>query len=377
MPDDRTYPLGVPSPMDDADAVEFIGMIAPQQYSEIIPPTGPVVDPPFTIAFAQAHEDAGFDRVLIGYFSSAPDGFIVASWVLQATARLGVLLAHRPGFVAPTVAARKLATLDQFSGGRLALHVITGGSDADQAKDGDFLDKASRYRRTDEYLDVLRRTWTATEPFDVDGEFYRVRRAYSAVRCVRQPHLPIYFGGSSDEAVTVSAKHADVYALWGEPLAEAAAHIKEVKAAAAAYGREPRISLSTRPILAATDAEAWDRAYAILDQIQAQGPRPGRGPAPENVGSQRLLAAAAKGDVLDRCLFTPLATASGARGNSTALVGSVDTVADALLDYYDIGVTTFLIRGYDPYDDAIGYGDLITAVRDRLARYRRPRSAGS
>src|SRR3954469_7131092 len=66
MPDDRTYPLGVPSSIDDPPAVEFIGMIAPQQYSEIIPPTGPVVDPPFTIAFARAHEDAGFDRVLIG-----------------------------------------------------------------------------------------------------------------------------------------------------------------------------------------------------------------------------------------------------------------------------------------------------------------------
>jgi len=347
--------------------VEFIGMIAPQQYSEIIPPSGPVVDPDFTIRFAKAHEDAGFDRVLIGYFSTAPDGFIVASWVLQATGRLGVLLAHRPGFVAPTVAARKLATLDQFSGGRLALHVITGGSDEDQARDGDFLDKAGRYRRTDEYLDVLRRTWTATEPFDVDGEFYSVRRAFSAVRCVREPHLPIYFGGSSPEAVAVSAKHADVYALWGEPLAEAAAHIEEVKAAAADHDRYPAISLSTRPILAATDAEAWDRAYRILEEVKRHAPR-SASVEPQNAGSQRLLAAAAKGDVLDRCLFTPLATASGARGNSTALVGSVETVTAALLDYYDIGVTTFLIRGYDPYEDTLGYGELIARVREQVAR---------
>jgi alkanesulfonate monooxygenase len=352
------------------EGVEFIGMIAPQPYSEIMPPSGPIVNPPFTIDFARAHEDAGFDRVLIGYFSSAPDGFIVASWVLQATERLGVLLAHRPGFVAPSVAARKLATLDQFSGGRLALHVITGGSDEDQAKDGDFLDKAARYRRTDEYLDILRRTWTATEPFDVDGEFYTLRRSFSAVRCVRQPYLPIYFGGSSDEAVAVAAKHADVYALWGEPLAEAGDHIGTVWAAAAEYGRRPRISLSTRPILAATDAEAWDRAYRILEQ--AKRLTRGGPPAPENVGSQRLLAAAAKGDVLDRCLFTPLATTTGARGNSTALVGSVDTVAAALLDYYDIGVTTFLIRGYDPFDDAVGYGALIDRVRALVAE----RSAG-
>jgi alkanesulfonate monooxygenase len=345
--------------------VEFIGMIAPQEYSEIIPPHGPVADPEFTIRFARAHENSDFDRVLIGYFSTAPDGFIVASWMLQATERIGVLLAHRPGFVAPTVAARKLATLDQFSGGRLALHVITGGSDDDQARDGDFLDKEARYRRTDEYLEIVRRTWTAAEPFDHQGEFYRVERAFSAVRCVRQPHLPIYFGGSSAEAVAVSAKHADVYALWGEPLAEAAAHIAEVKAAAHAYGRAPGISLSTRPILAATDAEAWARAYDILDRVRRH---PSGGATPQNVGSQRLLAAATKGDVHDRCLFTPLATATGARGNSTALVGSVETVTQALLDYHDIGVTTFLIRGYDPYDDAVAYGELVGNVRAEVAK---------
>ncbi len=344
--------------------VEFIGMIAPQEYSEVVPPTGPIADGEFAIRFARAHEDSGFDRVLIGYFSFAPDGFIVASWVLQATTSLGVLLAHRPGFVAPTVAARKLATLDQFSGGRLALHVITGGSDEEQARDGDFLDKAARYRRTDEYLDVVRRTWTSTEPFDFDGEFYTVKRSFSGVRCVAEPHLPVYFGGSSDEAVAVSAKHADVYALWGEPLAESAAHIAKVKAAAATYGRNPGISLSTRPILAATDAEAWDRAYGILDQVKRRG---GRQHVPQNVGSQRLLAAAAKGDILDRCLFTPLAAATGAPGNSTALVGSVETVADALLDYYDIGVTTFLIRGYHPYDDAVAYGELVERVRGEVA----------
>jgi alkanesulfonate monooxygenase len=351
--------------------VEFIGMIAPQEYSEIIPPSGPVVDPQFAIRFARAHEDSGFDRVLVGYFSFAPDGFILSSWVLQATERLGVLLAHRPGFVAPTVAARKLATLDQFSGGRLAVHVITGGSDEEQARDGDFLDKAARYRRTDEYLDVVRRTWTSSEPFDVDGEFYTVRGSFSGVRCVREPHLPIYFGGSSEEAVAVSAKHADVYALWGEPLADAAAHIVAVKAAAARHGRVPGISLSTRPILAATDGEAWDRAYRILDQVKRRpGPtifRGAPGRSPQNVGSQRLLAAAAKGDVLDRCLFTPLAAATGAQGNSTALVGSVETVADALLDYHDIGVTTFLIRGYNPYDDAVAYGELVARVREKVA----------
>ena len=67
------------------------------------------------------------------------------------------MLAHRPGFTAPTLAARQIATLDQFSRGRLAVHFISGGSDSEQQRDGDFLDFTTRYARTDEYLGILRR----------------------------------------------------------------------------------------------------------------------------------------------------------------------------------------------------------------------------
>src|SRR6185437_10321098 len=97
--------------------------------------------------------------------------------------------------------------------------------------------------------------------------------------------------------------------------------------------------LSTRPILAPTDGEAWDRARAILDRVLAA--RSGA-PAPQrqNIGSKRLLAAAAKAEVHDTCLWTPLAATTGAQGNSTALVGSADTVAKAMLEYYTLGATS-------------------------------------
>jgi alkanesulfonate monooxygenase len=60
-------------------------------------------------------------------------------------------------------------------------------------------------------------------------------------------------------------------------------------------------------------------------------------------------------------------------------VGTPEQVADALLDYYDLGVTTFLIRGFDPLDDAIAYGrDLIPLVRDLVAqRETRPTAVAS
>ena len=164
--------------------VEMIGWIAPRVSSEVQAAQGPAFDADVIAATARIHERADFDRALIGYFSDAPDGFLIGAHAASATQRLGLLLAHRPGFVSPTLAARKLATLDQLSNGRLAVHIIAGGSDADQAKDGDFTGHAGRYRRVSEYIDLLRRTWTSTAPFDHAGEFYRVLGAYSDIQVV-------------------------------------------------------------------------------------------------------------------------------------------------------------------------------------------------
>jgi alkanesulfonate monooxygenase len=352
--------------------VEFIGMIGTQAASEIHPPQGPAIDRDYVRHFAQAHEDAGFDRILIGYFSNGPDGFLVAAAAAWATERLGLMLAHRPGFVAPTLAARKLATLDHFSSGRLAVHIISGGDDNDQHKDGDYLAHDERYARTDEYVEILKRIWTSDRPIDHEGKYYKFTAAFADVKPVQKPRLPIYFGGSSDAAIEIAGKHADVYALWGEPLDEAAQTIRKVRASAARYGREVRFSLSMRPILAATEQEAWARADHIIQTIQTM-----RGKAlpgltkntPQNVGSQRLLAAAARGKVLDKRLWTEVAAATGARGNTTSLVGTPAQVAEALLEYYQLGVTTFLIRGFDPLEDTIDYGqELIPLVRREVAR---------
>jgi alkanesulfonate monooxygenase len=354
--------------------VDFIGMISHRLASEIIPPRGPIFDHDYIRDFAQAHERGGFDRILIGYYSNAPDGFLVAAHAAASTERLGMLLAHRPGFVAPTVAARKLATLDHLTRGRLALHCITGGSDTDQRKDGDYVGHDERYQRTDEYLEILKRIWTERSPVDYNGTFYRFEGAFSDVKPLQQPHIPIFFGGASDAAVEVGAKHAETYMVWGEPLADVRATIAKVSAAAARYGRSPRFSVSVRPILGPTEDAAWARARSILETIGINRDVP---PVrPQSVGSQRLLDAAARGEVHDRCLWTPIAAATGARGNTTALVGTAETVAAALVDYYDAGATVLLIRGFDPLNDAIQYGrELLPLVHAEVAR--RDRQAAS
>ena len=125
-------------------------------------------------------------------------------------------------------------------------------------------------------------------------------------------------------------------------------------------------SLSTRPIVADTEGKAWDRARDILKQIKARMPN---GPAKrQNQGSIRLLDAAAEKEVHDDCLYMALAQATGAQGNSTALVGTPDTVAEAMAKYYDLGATSLLVRGYDPRPDAVQYGkELIPKVRELVA----------
>ena len=351
-------------------SIDVIGWIAPQVSSEIIAPSGPVFDKSVIAHTARVHEQAGFDRVLIGYFSNAPDGFLIGAHASAVTERLGFLLAHRPGFVAPTVAARKLATLDQLCDGRLAVHIISGGNDADQAKDGDFADHADRYARSAEYIELLKKTWASEVPFSHNGAFYRLERAHAAIRCLQEPHIPVYGGGGSEAAINTLSAHLDVFMLWGEPLAATEQFMDRVRRAANTVNRTSPInfSISTRPILADTEAKAWDRARKIHQQITERMKRaPG---TPQNIASQRLLDAAAEKEVHDSCLYTALATASGAPGNSTALVGTPDTVADAMLRYYELGATTALIRGYDPLPDAEQYGrELIPRLRALVAAH--------
>jgi len=353
--------------------VEFIGFAATQEFSEVIPRAGPVIDKDYLRDVVQAHEAGGFDRVLVGHTSASVDGLQVASYALSQTQRIKLLLAHRPGFIAPAYAARIFATFDQFNDGRVAIHIISGGDDVEQQRDGDYLDHDQRYARSAEFVDILKRIWGADRPIDYEGVYYRFAGAFSSVKPIQQPHIPIFFGGSSEAAIKVAGQFADVFALWGESLAQVRETIARVRAAAVPFGRADHIqfSLSLRPILGTTEAEAWEKAEHILARAKAaQGLNAfyQRGDAPANTGSRRLLDAAAQGRVVDKRLWTEIAALTGARGNSTSLVGTREQIVESLLDYYDLGITHFLIRGFYPLQDAISYGrDLIPLARQAIA----------
>ncbi|GES59427.1 alkanesulfonate monooxygenase [Aspergillus terreus] len=359
---------------------EFISLTFPNPSTELSPIPNAGVDPDFLVRYARTLDDYAFNYTLVPYDSSSFDPFTIGATIAAATKHLKIIIALRPNTLPPTVAAKALATLDQLSRGRVVVHLIAGGSDAEQAKEGDFVPKAARYARLEEYIRILRRAWASPDPFDWDGPHYRLVQFSSRVRPVHGS-IPVSVGGSSDEAYAVGGALADIFGLWGEPLAETKEQIDRVYAAAERAGRapadRPRIWVTFRPILAETDELAWAKAHRTLDALTANragvnGAGKEQPPPPQNVGSQRLLEIAKRGEVHDRALWYPTVTATNARGASTALVGSPQTIAESILDYVQLGAELISIRGYDNLNDAIDYGRFVLPrVREALERKER------
>lgn len=357
--------------------IQFVGMAAPNPATEVTGRPGPAFDKDYLLQLARAHEESGWDSVLFAYSSAGPDPAQAAALVAASTRRLGLLLAHRPNVSYPTYAAKAFATLDAMSGGRLAVHFITGGSAADQAAEGDYLSKVDRYGRTGEYMQIVKKVWTSRERFSFDGEHYRFEDFEADVFPVQVPRPPISFGGSSLAAYRTGAAEADVFALWGEPPADTAEQITAVREASAAAGRRtpPRIQVGFRPIIAATDELAWERARRIEAALEAKlaaGQAPLRHRRsltdPENTGSRRLLGIARRQERHGQALWTRTAELTGGGGNSVALVGSPETIASALVEHIELGVDIIAARGYDSLNDAIDFGrHVIPLVRQELA----------
>jgi len=335
--------------------VRIIGMIG------VDPPKGNTlhvisggISPGFLAEFSRAHEDAGFDLVLVGYYSSSAEGFGVASYAAAHTRRLGFLIAHRPGVLVPTLAARTVATFDALWGGRLALHIIAGVTDEDMQRDGDFTAKEERYQRAAEYLEVMRKVWTQIQPFDHEGRFYRFTDVRTDARPIQKPYPPLFFGGSSEGALMMGAAHCDVFAMYGEPLADTHVRMNDFRARVAAQHRPPPgFNMSFRPIIAETEGAAWDRAARVLKDLKDGGAMPTRA---LDASAERLVEIASRGDVHDERLWMPVAALAGGRGNSSCLVGTPQQVAEAMLKYYRMGIHSFLIRGFDPVNDVTEYG---------------------
>ena len=318
-----------------------------------------------SVDLARTAERHGWSGALIGTGWGRPDTFTVATALAARTTTFRPLAAIRPGYWQPAHFASAAATLDHLSGGRLLINIVSGQDNLAAYGDAEG-DQAQRYARTREFMRLTRRLWTE-ENVTYAGEHFSV----TGSTVVPRPHGTgprLYFGGASPAAERVAATEADVQLFWGEPLEGIAERIDRLRRLSTDLDRDlPPLEFGLRitTLVRDTTEEAWRDAEA---KVAAMAERSGsladrhRGPA---VGQQRLLDLAARGDVLDTCLYTAPGRYGGGGAGTTWLVGSADDVAAALRRYADLGIRHFILSDTPYRTETARVGDaLIGRLRD-------------
>jgi alkanesulfonate monooxygenase len=310
---------------------------------------------------AQAVDQLGFQGMLLGT-GQKRDSWIVAASLIAVTKQLRFLVAIRPSLMPPSLSARMAATFDQLSNGRVVLNIVTGGSSEELAKDGIFLDHDTRYELTDEFLTIWRSLMHGEE-VNFNGRHLKVRGAKLEVTPVQKPYPTLYFGGSSEVALQVAAKHIDVYLTWGEPPQQVAQKIAKVRQLAAEYGRTVRFGIRMHVIVRPTTQQAWDAANELIQYLDDQKIAAAQKnfARSESEGQSRMVQLH-QGGCREQLEISPnlWAGVGLVRGGAgTALVGNPDEVAARMLEYADLGIDTFVLSGYPHLEEAYRVAELV------------------
>lgn len=327
---------------------------------------------------ARAAEQVGFDAVLTPTGTWCEDAWLISAALSQQTRKLRFLVAFRPGITNPTLAAQQAATFQRLSGGRLLVNIVTGGEAGEQHRFGDWLSHDERYVRTGEFLAILRGAWSG-EPFDFDGDHYRIEGA--TVSEVPKPVPEVFFGGASPAAESVAARHVDVYLLWGEPPTMAKERVDRMRERAAAEDREVRFGMRLHVITRDTEAEAWKEARRLLETFDPTliSSVQDTLSKSESVGQQRMRALH-QGSRDDLVVSPNLWAGIGLvrKGAGTALVGSHEQVAERLFDYHELGLDEFILSGHPHVEEAYAVGEgVLPLLSDRWSAPRSHQATGT
>ena len=211
------------------------------------------------VTAAQRAERLGYDALLLNdhlIINGAAD--VVASWgnvyeplttmafLAAQTDRIKLatsvlILPHRN----PILTAKTVATLDQFSKGRIILGVGAGW--VENEFDALAINFADRGRRTDEYLRVCKACW-GPDPISYTGAYHQFQDMHSSPKPVQKPHPPIWIGGSSRAALRRAAEFAAVWQPVPTPLPDLIENKAKLLAACEKVGRAepPKVRMSFR-----------------------------------------------------------------------------------------------------------------------------------
>jgi len=329
---------------------------------------------------ARTAEEAGFDYALsqARFFASYGaenqlEALTLTSALASVTTKLTLISAIHPGLWHPGVIAKAVATIDQISKGRAAINVVSGWFKGEFVGYGEpWLDHDERYRRSEEFIRVLKGMWTEDE-FTFKGDFYRINGAPLKPKPVRHPHPPIFQGGNSKAARQMAARVSDWYFMNGTSVEKAAEQIQEIRALAAAHGRDPHeIRFGLNGFVICRDAE--EEAHATLREIIANADHE----AVEGFASQVKhagQATAEKQGMWAESTFEDLVQYND--GFKTRLIGTPEHIATRIAAYEAVGVDLVLCGFLHYTDDLPDFGRrVIPLVRDLPSQRPAPTEAG-
>ena len=322
----------------------------------------------YNVKLAQTAERVGFEYALsqVRYLSSygaaqQHESTSTSLALLLATERLKVIAAVHPGLWEPAVLAKFILTADQFSHGRAAVNVVSGWFKDEYTKLGlPWLEHDERYRRSAEFIQVLRKLWTE-ENVRFAGDFYRVNDF--TLRPGPYPvegraHPEIFQGGNSTAARFNGGAHSDWYFSNGKDFDGFTEQYDDVTRIAAEHGRTVRFGLNGFAIVRDSEAEAREQLREIIAKADAASVEGFR----QSVQQAGPSTADRKGMWADSSFEDLVQYNDGFR---TQLIGTPEQVAERIVEYKKRGVNLFLLGFLHFQEELEAFGErVIPLVRE-------------
>ncbi len=306
---------------------------------------------------AQTAENNGFEYALsqVRYeasygaeFQHESTSFSLA--LLLATEKLKVIAAVHPGLWQPAVLAKLGATADHLSNGRFAVNVVSGWFKDEFTHLGEpWLEHDERYRRSAEFLQVLRKIWTEDD-VDFRGDFYRIHDFTLKPKPLNTPERPnpeLFQGGNSAAARENAGRYSDWYFSNGKDYDGVTEQLVDVRRVARENDREVKFGLNGFIIARDTEAEARD----TLREIIAKANRPAV-EGFKNAVQQAGASTASKDGMWADSTFEDLVQYND--GFRSQLIGTPEQIAHRIVEYRRRGVD-LILGGFLHFQEEIEY----------------------
>ncbi len=296
---------------------------------------------------ARRSEEIGFDLTLVaelnlndikGVDAPSLDAWSTAAALAAVTRRLDVMVAVRPTFHPPALLAKQAANIDQISGGRLSLNVVSSWWASEARMYGVPFDQHDdRYARTSEWLDVVDGLWSHPV-YSLQGKYYTIEDAVLEPKPARKPRPTIYAGGESPAAKDLISKKCDAWLTHGDPPDVVGRKIDDMRARREAHGLSPMTFGSAGyAVVRSTDAEVKRELARITDVQQTA-----RGYA----NYQEWIA---NTQLEQRVSLEDYSVSN--RGLRSGLAGTADQVAERILEFERAGVDLLLLQFSPQYEE--------------------------